>query len=44
MDGSSAFMSIGDAGSKVQVMSAGHCSITKLPNHTDSPRSNRAFC
>ena len=27
-----------------QVKSAGHCSIDKLPHHTDSPRSNRAFC
>ena len=27
-----------------QVKSTGHCSIDKLPNHTDSPRSNEAFC
>ena len=32
------------ARSKVQVKSTGHCPIDKLPNHTDSPPSNRAFC
>ena len=26
------------------VLSAGHCSIDKLPNNSDFPRSNRAFC
>ena len=27
-----------------QVISTCHCSIDELPNHTDSPLSNRAFC
>ena len=27
-----------------QVIGTCHCSIDKLPNHTDSPLSNRAFC